>query len=197
MSKSKHKEEHIADNQPTEQVDVNVEAQGDAPAAEEAQATEAAASADTESDEVNKLTAEVGEWKDKYLRLTAEYDNYRKRTRLEMEELRKTAGEKIIKDILGTVDDFERAMQALQGAENSSGLEGVTLIYDKFMGMLKSKGVEVIDRAGEDFDTDFEEAITKFPAPTPEQKGKVIEVIQKGYTLNGKVIRFAKVVVGD
>lgn len=196
MSKSKHTAEKDIEKQQSEEVRESQEQQvaaEDAVAADEKENV----SADSTSEEINRMNATIAEWKDKYLRLTAEYDNYRKRTRNEMDELRKTAGESTIKDILGVVDDFERALQALEKLEDTAGFDGVKLIYDKFMSTLKGKGVEAIDRVNEDFDTDFEEAITKFPAPTPELKGKVIEVIQKGYTLNGKVIRFAKVVVGE
>jgi molecular chaperone GrpE len=196
MSKSKHTAEKDIEKQQSEEVKENQEQQvaaEDAVAADEKENV----SADSTSEEIDRMNATIAEWKDKYLRLTAEYDNYRKRTRNEMDELRKTAGESTIKDILGVVDDFERALQALEKLEDTAGFDGVKLIYDKFMSTLKGKGVEAIDRVNEDFDTDFEEAITKFPAPTPELKGKVIEVIQKGYTLNGKVIRFAKVVVGE
>ncbi|WP_047448045.1 nucleotide exchange factor GrpE [Alistipes sp. ZOR0009] len=196
MSKSKHTAEKDIEKQQSEEVKENQEQQvaaEDTVAADEKENV----SADSTSEEIDRMNATIAEWKDKYLRLTAEYDNYRKRTRNEMDELRKTAGESTIKDILGVVDDFERALQALEKLEDTAGFDGVKLIYDKFMSTLKGKGVEAIDRVNEDFDTDFEEAITKFPAPTPELKGKVIEVIQKGYTLNGKVIRFAKVVVGE
>lgn len=196
MSKSKHTAEKDIEKQQSEEVKESQEQQvaaGDAVAADEKENV----SADSTSEEIDRMNATIAEWKDKYLRLTAEYDNYRKRTRNEMDELRKTAGESTIKDILGVVDDFERALQALEKLEDTTGFDGVKLIYDKFMSTLKGKGVEAVDRVNEDFDTDFEEAITKFPAPTPELKGKVIEVIQKGYTLNGKVIRFAKVVVGE
>jgi molecular chaperone GrpE len=196
MSKSKHTAEKDIEKQQSEEVKENQEQQvaaEDTVAADEKENV----SADSTSEEIDRMNATIAEWKDKYLRLTAEYDNYRKRTRNEMDELRKTAGESTIKDILGVVDDFERALQALDKLEDTAGFDGVKLIYDKFMSTLKGKGVEAIDRVNEDFDTDFEEAITKFPAPTPELKGKVIEVIQKGYTLNGKVIRFAKVVVGE
>lgn len=199
MNKSKHKAEKNMENPASEEVKVGQEEQvvADAEKSAEEVADEQPSSKDSSADEILKLNDIVAEWKDKYLRLTAEYDNYRKRTRNEMDELRKTAGEKVLKDVLGTVDDFERAMQALESLEDKSGFDGVKLIYDKFISMLKAQGIEVINRVGEDFDTDFEEAITKFPAPSPEQKGKVIEVIQRGYLLNGKVIRFAKVVVGE
>lgn len=200
MTKSKHKSEKEVENQSPLETNVPVEENLAANEAGEAEATEApegAEAADAISAGADEMNGKIAEWKDRYLRLTAEYDNYRKRTLKEREELVRTAGEGMIKDILTVVDDFERALLALEKLSDTAGFDGVTLIYDKFMAMLKSKGVAVINRVGEPFDTDFEEAITKFPAPTPEQKGTVIDVVQKGYLLNGKVIRYAKVVVGE
>lgn len=198
MTKSKHKSDKEAENQsplePNIPVEENLAANEAGEATEAPEGAEAADAISAGADEVNE---KIAEWKDRYLRLTAEYDNYRKRTLKEREELVRTAGEGMIKDILTVVDDFERALLALEKLSDTAGFDGVTLIYDKFMAMLKSKGVAVINRVGEPFDTDFEEAITKFPAPTPEQKGAVIDVVQKGYLLNGKVIRYAKVVVGE
>jgi molecular chaperone GrpE len=200
MTKSKHKSEKEAENQSPLETNVPVEENlaanetGEAEVTEAPEGTEAADAISAGADAVNE---KIAEWKERYLRLTAEYDNYRKRTLKEREELVRTAGEGMIKDILTVVDDFERALLALEKLSDTAGFDGVTLIYDKFMAMLKSKGVAVINRVGEPFDTDFEEAITKFPAPTPEQKGTVIDVVQKGYLLNGKVIRYAKVVVGE
>jgi molecular chaperone GrpE len=200
MTKSKHKSEKEAENQSPLETNVPVEenlAANEAGEAEVTEASEGTEAADTISAGADEVNEKIAEWKDRYLRLTAEYDNYRKRTLKEREELVRTAGEGMIKDILTVVDDFERALLALEKLSDTTGFDGVTLIYDKFMAMLKSKGVAVINRVGEPFDTDFEEAITKFPAPTPEQKGTVIDVVQKGYLLNGKVIRYAKVVVGE
>lgn len=193
MTKSKHKSEKEVENQSPIDENLPVEENLIENEAGETDAKEAVESVEA-TDELNE---KIAEWKDRYLRLTAEYDNYRKRTLKEREELVRTAGEGMIKDVLTVVDDFERAMLALEKLSDTAGFDGVTLIYDKFMAMLKSKGVTVINRVGEPFDTDFEEAITKFPAPTPEQKGTVIDVVQKGYLLNGKVIRYAKVVVGE
>ena len=200
MTRSKHKSEKEAENQSPLETNVPVEenlAANETGEAEVTEAPEGAESADAISAGADEMNEKIAEWKDRYLRLTAEYDNYRKRTLKEREELVRTAGEGMIKDILTVVDDFERALLALEKLSDTAGFDGVTLIYDKFMAMLKSKGVAVINRVGEPFDTDFEEAITKFPAPTPEQKGTVIDVVQKGYLLNGKVIRYAKVVVGE
>ncbi|TCN73121.1 nucleotide exchange factor GrpE [Acetobacteroides hydrogenigenes] len=200
MTKSKHKTDKEVENQSP--IETNMPVEENLTANEEsenaaAEASEAAEGADAISAESEVLSEKIAEWKDRYLRLTAEYDNYRKRTLKEREELVRTAGEGLIKDVLVVVDDFERALLALEKLSDTAGFDGINLIYDKLMSMLKSKGVTVINRVGEPFDTDFEEAITKFPAPTPEQKGTVIDVVQKGYLLNGKVIRYAKVVVGE
>ncbi len=203
MTKSKHKTVENTENQIHEEVNVNVEEnlaasqEGENANAEDQPFQQDVDATGTITGGVDELNEKIAEWKDKYIRLTAEYDNYRRRTLKEREDLVRTAGEGMIKDILTVVDDFERAMLALEKLSDTAGFDGVTLIYDKFMVMLKSKGVTVVNRIGEPFDTDFEEAITKFPAPTPEQKGAVIDVIQKGYLLNGKVIRYAKVVVGE
>ncbi len=133
-----------------------------------------------------------------YLRLMADFDNFRKRTLREKAELLKNGGEDVLKKILPVVDDFERAMQAMGNAQDIEAVkEGVELIYAKFQAYLTSNGVTEIPANGEVFDTEIHEAITTFPAPTPEQKGKVIDCMTKGYKLHDKVIRFAKVVVGE
>jgi len=146
-----------------------------------------------------KLEEELAEFKDKYLRLYSEFDNYRKRTLKEKIELSRNASEGIISSLLPVIDDLERAIRAFEsGAEDTAALKnGVLLIYNKWMNILTQEGLEVIPSLGEDFNTDFHEAITNIPAPDPSQKGKVLDEIEKGYKLNGKVIRFAKVVVGN
>lgn len=137
------------------------------------------------------------ELNDRHLRLNAEYDNYRKRTSKEKADMIKTAGEKIISDILPVVDNFERALENMkEGTDVNALKEGVELILKQLMGMMKSYGVEQIKTENADFDTDLHEAIAQFPAPTPEQKNKIIDCTTKGYTMHGKVIRHAKVVVG-
>lgn len=197
MTKSKHKTDESKETQVHSEVEAGTEQVSNGSANEVVEPAIEQEVVESTTSETEELSRQVAEWKDKYLRLTAEYDNYRRRTLKEREELVRTAGESLVKDILTVVDDFERALQALQQLSDTAGFDGVTLIYEKFMAMLKSKGVAVINRAGEPFDTDYEEAITKFPAPTPEQKGTVIDVVQKGYLMNGKVIRYAKVVVGE
>ena len=135
---------------------------------------------------------------DKYLRLAAEYDNYRKRTLKERMELTKAAGEDILVNILPVMDDFERALNVIDESKDISAVkEGIHLIYNKFTEFLKQRGIKEIEAKEKDFDTDLHEAITKIPAPKEELKGKVVDVIEKGYYLNEKVIRFSKVVIGE
>ena len=141
--------------------------------------------------------AKFAEINDKYLRLFSEFDNYRKRTAKEKLDMAATASEGVIKDLLPVFDDFERALQNMEKNANEADLQGVTLIFNKLKNVLKAKGLEEIDAMNTEFNTDEHEALTLIPAPTEEQKGKVLDVIQKGYKLNGKVIRFARVVVGN
>lgn len=151
----------------------------------------------TETDKTAQANREAEEWKDKYLRLSAEFDNYRKRTLREKMDLIESGGEDIIKTILPVLDDFDRALSAMQSATDVAAVrEGVELISQKMRDALKSKGVSEIEAKGETLDTDFHEAVAKFAAGE-EQKGKVIDVVQKGYKLKEKVIRYAKVVVGE
>lgn len=134
---------------------------------------------------------------DKYLRLAAEFDNYRRRTAKEKLDLVKSAGEDILKGILPVLDDCERAIEQLEKTEASTfEKEGTALIYNKLKSYLKSCGLEEIEVKGKEFDTDTAEAVAQIPAPEPDLKGKVVDVVQKGYALGGKVIRFAKVVIG-
>ena len=147
--------------------------------------------------QVEELKAQIAELNDKELRMMAEFDNYRRRTNKEKLELMETAGERIFKDMLPLVDDLERAMDAVQKSEDVEALkEGVNLIYSKFLTFLENNKVTVIDTTDADFNTDLHEAITTFAAGE-EKKGKIIDCTQKGYKLGEKVIRFAKVVVGE
>ncbi len=148
------------------------------------------------SAEVEALKATIEKMKHDYLLLMAEFDNYRKRTLKEKSELIKNGGENCMKAILPVVDDFERGLAAVNDSNDIEAVkEGMTLIYNKFKSYLDQNGVKEIPTNGADFDTEYHEAVTLFPAP--DQKGKVIDTVQKGYTLNDKVIRFAKVVVGE
>lgn len=149
-------------------------------------------------EQLEKTEAELAELKDKHLRLQAEFDNYRKRTLKERMELLKTAGESVLTNILPVIDDFERALQTLeQVEENSHVKDGIKLIYNKFQEFLKQNGIKEIEAKEQSFDTDLHEAITTIPAPSEELKGKIVDVVQKGYYLNDKVIRFSKVVIGE
>ena len=140
----------------------------------------------------------IEEQKDKYLRLSAEFDNYRKRTMKEKAELILNGGEKSLSSILPVVDDFERAIKTMETAKDVKAVkEGVELIYNKFMATLAQNGVKVIETKDQPLDTDYHEAIAVIPAPSEEQKGKILDCVQTGYTLNDKVIRHAKVVVGE
>ena len=146
---------------------------------------------------LEEAKGKVAELNDKHLRLQAEFDNFRKRTAKEKLDLTATASENVIKDILPVLDDFERALQNMEKNGNEADLQGVTLIFNKLKDTLKKKGLEEIEAMDADFNTDEHEALTMIPAPEEDKKGKVLDVIQKGYKLNGKVIRFARVVVGN
>ena len=164
-----------------------------------AETQEQAGTEETEQvDELTKTQEELANMKDKYLRLSAEFDNYRKRTMKEKAELILNGGEKSISSILPIVDDFERALKNMETAEDVAAVrEGVELIYNKFMTVLGQNGVKVIETKEQPLNTDFHEAIAVIPAPAEELKGKILDCVQAGYTLNDKVIRHAKVVVGE
>ncbi len=153
---------------------------------------------DNKSTSEDKTAEELSDMKDKYLRLYAEFDNYRKRTLREREELIKTAAEGTIKAILPTLDDFERAIKAAKaGNDDNSIIEGIVLIYEKLLRSLEQQGLKVMESDGQAFDPDLHEALTKVPSPNDDMKGKVFETIEKGYYLREKIIRYAKVVVGQ
>ena len=140
----------------------------------------------------------IEEQKDKYLRLSAEFDNYRKRTMKEKAELILNGGEKSLSSILPVGDDFERAIKTMETATDVQAVkEGVELIYNKFMATLAQNGVKVIETKDQPLNTDYHEAIAVIPAPSEAQKGKILDCVQTGYTLNDKVLRHAKVVVGE
>ena len=163
--------------------------------ADEEPAGEAASAAEAE---LAQMQTRLAASEEKYLRLAAEFDNYRRRTSKEKLDLVKSAGEDILKGILPVLDDCERAIQQLEKTEASTfEKEGTGLIYSKLVSYLKSCGLEEMQVLGNDFDTDFCEAVAQLPVEEASRKGKVIEVIQKGYTLGGKVVRFAKVVIGQ
>lgn len=146
---------------------------------------------------VEESEGKVAEATDKYVRMAAEFDNFRRRTAKERLELINTAGEDVIKGLLPILDDCERALKMLQDSKaDASAIEGTELILNKLFGYLKSRGVEKIDAIGKELDTDFHEAVAQFPIEDAEKKNKIIDVVQQGYMLHDKVIRYAKVVVG-
>jgi molecular chaperone GrpE len=149
-------------------------------------------------DQTDILKNEVGELKDKYIRLYSEFENFRRRTAKEKIDLMKAAGEDLIVSLLPVVDDFERAQKAfLEIPGNDPIKEGINLIHNKLYRTLESKGLKSMDALGKEFNSDLHEAITQQPAPSEDLKGKIIEVLEKGYYLNDKVIRHAKVVIGS
>ena len=181
---AKVKEEEILDNE-------NVEQQPQEQEAEEN------AESDPEK-KIEDLEAQLKHEKEVYLFLMADFDNFRKRTLNEKAELIKNGAERALRDLLPVVDDLERALDAInKGGDLDSLKEGVNLIYNKFVKYLESQHVSAIESTGKDFDTDIHEAVTTFPAPDPSMKGKVIDTTIKGYMINDKVLRHAKVVVGS
>ena len=152
--------------------------------------------AEKEEDPLEKANKEIAELKDKYLRTLAEFDNYKKRTLKEKAELILNGGEKTVKAVLPVLDDFERALKD-KSDDPKAIKDGVTMIFNKFVKTLESLGVKKIDTTDKDFDTDFHEAVAMVPGMGDDKKGKVIDCVQTGYTLNDKVIRHAKVAVGQ
>lgn len=184
-------EEQVKSSEATESkvAEQTEEASGDAKMADkEAKAEDAS----------EKMAAEIAEWRDKYVRLSAEFDNYRKRTLKEKMDLMSSAGEDVIKSLLPVMDDLERALAATEKASDVAAVrEGVVLISNKLRDTLRGRGLAEIEAVGQELDTDFHEAVAKIPAQDETQKGRIIDVVQKGYKLNDKVIRHSKVVVGE
>ena len=184
-------EEQVKSSEATESkaAEQTEEASGDAKMADkEAKAEDAS----------EKMAAEIAEWRDKYVRLSAEFDNYRKRTLKEKMDLMSSAGEDVIKSLLPVMADLERALAALQKTSDVAPLrEGVVLISNKLRDTLRGRGLAEIEAVGQELDTDFHVAVAKNPAQDEAQKGRIIDVVQKGYKLNDKVIRHSKVVVGE
>lgn len=191
FNKKKKEEEPVMDNNQAEK-----EIQD--PVTEETN-TEDNASAEpvTELSAEEKLQQDITALNDKYLRLFAEFDNYKRRTQKERIELLQTAGKDVVVSLLPVLDDFERAVKATENATEINAVrDGIILVQTKIKSILGQKGLKEMESLNTTFDTDMHEAITKIPAPTDDLKGKVIDELEKGYTLNDKVIRFAKVVVG-
>ena len=185
-----------------ENINANVDAANTEVTNEEATTNEQESAEQTTEEKLQKELDEANEkiavLEDKYLRQVAEFDNYRKRTIKEKAELIKNGGERAIESILPVLDDFERALSNMAKAENAAEImTGVELIYNKFVVILKQNGLQKIETEGADFNTDFHEAIAIIPTPDEKMKGKVLDCVQAGYTLNEKVIRHAKVAVGE
>ena len=195
MSKEKNQpqEEELLKNEETAQEAVeNAEATQEEAPAQELTVEEQLANMLAEAQQM------VNEERDKYLRLAAEFDNYRKRTLKEKAELIKNGGEKTLTAILPVLDDFERALKNMEATEATQAMkEGVELIFTKFNKVLAQEGLQKIETEGKDFDVDFHEAIALIPAPSEDLKGKILDCVQTGYTLNDKVIRHAKVAVAQ
>ncbi len=195
-TKDKQNTEQIKDDksQSSEKEIVDKEDNGSANESEDT--SEANGESDAQS-VIEELTSKLTEANDKYIRLAAEFDNYRRRTAKERLDLISTAGEDVIKGFLPILDDCERALEVLKKSEASeAAIEGTELIFNKIMTFLKGRGVSVIDALGQELDTDYHEAVAKFPVDDKEKKNRIIDVVQQGYKLNEKVIRFSKVVVG-
>jgi molecular chaperone GrpE len=155
-------------------------------------------SSGNEEDKVAEMQTKINELNDKYLRLYSEFDNFRKRTAKEKIELIQSGGEDVFKSILPVIDDFERAIKSNSETSDVKAVnDGVNLIYQKLKSTLTQKGLEEMKSVGEPFNADIHEAITNVPAPSEDMKGKVVDELEKGYMLNGKIIRFAKVVIGQ
>ena len=149
-----------------------------------------------EDDQVEKLKADLQEQKDKYLRLLAEFENYKRRSSRERLDLSQTAGKEIIISLLDVLDDCDRAEKQLQQEKNTGDLSGVLLVFNKLRTILQNRGLRPMESLHEEFDVEKHEAISEVPAPSPDLKGKVVAEVMKGYYLNDKIIRFAKVIVG-
>lgn len=153
---------------------------------------------DPKNKKIKELESKLDEISDKHLRLQAEFDNFRKRTLKEKADLIKSAGESVLVNLLPVIDDFDRAIETISEVnEDDPSKQGIMLIFNKFKEFLKQNNIKEIDALEKEFDCEFHEAMTKIPAPTKELKGKNVDIIQKGYLLNDKVIRFAKVIVGE
>ncbi len=194
--KTKH-EEKISEEQEQIKAEETVQEERQEPKTEE-KAEETDNSADKEEKKEETLETKFERLNDTHLRLMAEYDNYRKRTLKEKSELIRNGGEKTLKDLLPVIDDLDIALANIEKAEDlASVVEGVKLIHAKFLDYLKRQGVQTIETEGQAFDDELHEAIATFPAQEEEQKGKIIDCVKKGYTLNDKVMRHASVVVGQ
>ncbi|MEG2178498.1 MAG: nucleotide exchange factor GrpE [Bacteroidales bacterium] len=190
MSK-KHAEKETKDSIVNEKVETSM------PAEKTSEKLENQTSITEENKEVEDLKVQIAELNDKNLRLFSEFDNFRRRTAKEKLELIKNASESVVLSLLPVIDDFERALEAHKGEDQTTTREGIELIYTKLCGVLNQQGLKVLEIKEGVFDAEEQEAVAQVPAASEELKGKVVDVVQKGYVLNGKVIRFAKVVVAN
>lgn len=201
---SKKKEEKI-DNEELNTQSASEETTDTSAQAQEADAADEEVENDAQTpaeesldDKINKLTEDLEKANKEYLFLMAEFDNFRKRTVREKADIIRNAGEKVLGQLLPIIDDFERAIKANEQADDIDAIkQGVTLIYNKLIKYLEQNQVKAIESTGCDFDTELHEAVTTFPAPSEDLKGKVIDTVMTGYTINDKVLRHAKVVVGQ
>lgn len=185
MSKKEHKEEQS-------------QKERDEVTADEMKASDTSVPVDRSKDDDDDGSDKYDELNDKYLRLYSDFDNYRRRTLKDIGDIRKNASEELVIKLLPVLDDFERAIKAFDATDNADALKaGIVLIFNKFITILSAQGLEQMKTVGEPFDTDFHEAITNIPSPDEKMKNRVVDEVEKGYVLNGKVIRFAKVVVGS
>lgn len=186
------------EHQHTDKEQMKAENQNTAQPQEEQSTGAAAENAENTADSISALEEKLAEANDKYVRLAAEFDNYRKRTLKERMEMMKYGGEEVISGLLPILDDLDRNAQAMKTAEDIAVVkEGISLIHNKLLQFLKQKGVSEIEAMELELDTDNHDAVTTIPAPNEKLKGKVVDVIQKGYKLNDKVIRHAKVIIGE
>lgn len=190
MSEKEHNEKNISEENIKDQVEEILDE-----AIEEVDDKEL--DADGDASENDQLKADLGKEKDKFLRLFAEFENYKKRTSKERVEMFKTAGQDVIISLLPVLDDFDRALNEISKAKDKDLLKGVELIHNKFKETLRSKGLELMEvKEGDTFDADIHEAITQIPAPSDALKGKIVDVVEKGYKLGDRIIRYPKVVTG-
>lgn len=192
------KKDRMQDNARANQGEVVVEDVNSTPAEEQAVEADVAEVAEDSEDKLAGLEAELAKEKKEYLFLMAEFDNFRKRTLKEKSELIKNAAESAFKGLLPIVDDFERALKATEGSEDAASIrEGMELIYKKLKKYMEQNGVKEMDPEDREFNADRHEAISAVPVPDESQKGKILDTVEKGYTINDKVLRHAKVVVGQ
>jgi len=203
MTRKKHRNDEVNEEQILDQAEVDDAASdsqnvvGDEKMSDENNIADKSAD-QIEVNSIEQIQTQLEDMKDKYLRLSAEFDNYRKRSLREKMDLTKYASEEVLQSILPVFDDFERAMKSTDSSTDIEAIkQGLHLITGKFSDFLKSKGVVEIEAIGKEFNTDIHEAITKIPVQDEGMKGKVVDVVQKGYMLNDKVIRYSKVVIGE